>query len=259
MPRSEVGTLKWVSKQIKAKGLQKLRWYCQLCEKQCRDENGFKCHRMSEGHLRQMEVFSGNPRKIMNDYSRQFESAFMQLMKTRYSRTRILANTVYNEVIHDRQHIHMNATIWTTLSDFVKYLEGTKKCKAEYTERGWYIEYIDYERLEREKEENRKKKSKQLQDDKERAKLEMLIINSKNKKEDITLKPTGMLRSNKIDDQDKITFEINSSNNNIAVIQSNSILSDIFNQEYDSSEESSKTIIRSSRKRSNSFPRYLLD
>lgn len=27
---------------LQAKGLQKLRWYCQMCQKQCRDENGFK-------------------------------------------------------------------------------------------------------------------------------------------------------------------------------------------------------------------------
>src|SRR5688500_7207864 len=26
----------------KAKGLQKLKWYCQMCQKQCRDENGYQ-------------------------------------------------------------------------------------------------------------------------------------------------------------------------------------------------------------------------
>lgn len=28
-----------IAKQIKAKGLQKLRWYCEMCKKQCRDDN----------------------------------------------------------------------------------------------------------------------------------------------------------------------------------------------------------------------------
>ena len=37
-------TPKAIANRIKAKGLQKLRWYCQMCEKQCRDENGFKVH-----------------------------------------------------------------------------------------------------------------------------------------------------------------------------------------------------------------------
>ena len=39
-----------IANRIKAKGLTKLRWYCQLCEKACRDENGYKCH--TQVHLR---------------------------------------------------------------------------------------------------------------------------------------------------------------------------------------------------------------
>uniref|UniRef100_A0A453DZZ0 KIN17 C2H2-type zinc finger domain-containing protein n=3 Tax=Aegilops tauschii TaxID=37682 RepID=A0A453DZZ0_AEGTS len=46
--------LKTMANRMKARGLQKLRWYCQMCEKQCRDENGFKCHCSSESHQRQM-------------------------------------------------------------------------------------------------------------------------------------------------------------------------------------------------------------
>ena len=34
-------TPKAIGNRIKAKGLQKLRWYCQMCQKQCRDENGY--------------------------------------------------------------------------------------------------------------------------------------------------------------------------------------------------------------------------
>lgn len=29
-------------------GLGRLKWYCQVCQKQCRDENGFKMHSQSE-------------------------------------------------------------------------------------------------------------------------------------------------------------------------------------------------------------------
>lgn len=35
-------TPKAISNRIKAKGLQKLRWYCQACQKQCRDEVIYK-------------------------------------------------------------------------------------------------------------------------------------------------------------------------------------------------------------------------
>ena len=31
-------TPKAIANRIKSKGMQKLRWYCQMCEKQCRDE-----------------------------------------------------------------------------------------------------------------------------------------------------------------------------------------------------------------------------
>ncbi|KAF8820966.1 Dna/Rna-binding protein KIN17 domain-containing protein [Cardiosporidium cionae] len=151
MPRAEVGTPKWLANKMKAKGLQKLRWYCQMCEKQCRDENGFKCHRMSEGHQRQMQVFCQHPDKFMDEFSSVFEKDFMKLMRTRYCRTRILANTVYNEMISDREHVHMNSTIWVTLSEFIQYLGHSGKCKLDLTPKGWYIEYIDRERIERER------------------------------------------------------------------------------------------------------------
>lgn len=34
----------------------------------------------------------------------------------------MLAKNVYNEYITDRHHVHMNATRWLTLTEFVKYL-----------------------------------------------------------------------------------------------------------------------------------------
>lgn len=48
-----------------SKGLQKLRWYCELCKKQCRDANGMKCHMQSESHLRNMKLFGQNSGKII--------------------------------------------------------------------------------------------------------------------------------------------------------------------------------------------------
>ena len=44
MPKAERGTPKDIANRMKAKGLQKLKFYCQMCQKQCRDANGFKCH-----------------------------------------------------------------------------------------------------------------------------------------------------------------------------------------------------------------------
>lgn len=39
----------------------------------------------------------------------------------------------------------MNSTQWATLTDFVKYLGRTGKCKVDETEKGWFITYIDRE------------------------------------------------------------------------------------------------------------------
>jgi DNA/RNA-binding protein KIN17 len=53
-------SLKEIAKAIKAKGLNKLCYYCQVCEKSCRDANGYKCHLASEAHQRQILVFASN-------------------------------------------------------------------------------------------------------------------------------------------------------------------------------------------------------
>lgn len=67
MPKHGFLTPKAIGNRIKAKGLCKLRWYCEMCVKQCRDENGFKCHQTSEGHLRQMRIFAENPEAVMKE------------------------------------------------------------------------------------------------------------------------------------------------------------------------------------------------
>lgn len=38
MGKADFLSPKAISNRIKSKGLQKLRWYCQMCQKQCRDE-----------------------------------------------------------------------------------------------------------------------------------------------------------------------------------------------------------------------------
>ena len=58
-----------IGNRIKSKGLQKLRWYCQMCGKQCRDENGFKCHLSSDSHKRQMMVFGEAPDRVVEGFS----------------------------------------------------------------------------------------------------------------------------------------------------------------------------------------------
>ena len=73
-----------------------------MCQKQCRDENGFKCHLTSESHKRQMEIFGQNPMRVVEGYSEEFESSFMEHLRRAHPFSRVSANVVYNEYINDK-------------------------------------------------------------------------------------------------------------------------------------------------------------
>ena len=167
--KAEVGTPKWLGNKMKSKGLQKLRWYCQMCQKQCRDENGFKCHTMSESHQRQLLLFADNSRKYLDEFSYDFEKNFLNLLRRQFGTKRVHSNVVYQEYIRDREHTHMNATKWTTLTGFVRYLGRTGKVVADETEKGWFVTYIDRDPETIARQEAVAKKQKLDQDDQERV------------------------------------------------------------------------------------------
>lgn len=168
MGKHEVGTPKYIANKIKAKGLQKLRWYCQMCEKQCRDENGFKCHTMSESHHRQLLLFADNASRYMDQFSKEFSQGYLNLLKRQFGSRRVPANRVYQEYISDRGHVHMNATVWLTLTGFVKWLGRTGQCIVDETEKGWYVTYIDRDPETIAAQERKAKKEKMDKDDEER-------------------------------------------------------------------------------------------
>uniref|UniRef100_A0A182K845 DNA/RNA-binding protein Kin17 WH-like domain-containing protein n=1 Tax=Anopheles christyi TaxID=43041 RepID=A0A182K845_9DIPT len=166
--KAEVGTPKYLANKMKAKGLQKLRWYCQMCEKQCRDENGFKCHTMSESHQRQILLFADNAGRFIDGFSSEFLTGYLQILRRQFGTKRVAANKVYQEYIADRHHLHMNATKWHSLSDFVKYLGRNGHCVADETDKGWYITYIDRDPETLAMQEKMAKKQKMDKDDAER-------------------------------------------------------------------------------------------
>ncbi|KAF5797135.1 putative KIN17-like protein [Helianthus annuus] len=105
---------------------------------------------VSESHQRQMEVFGQNPHRIMDGYSEEFESTFLDHMKRSHRFSRIAATVVYNEYINDRHHVHMNSTKWATLTEFVKYLGKTGKCKERLKNKRAKTDIVDEEKHERE-------------------------------------------------------------------------------------------------------------
>jgi len=128
---------------LQSKGLQKLRFYCQACEKQCRDENGFKCHTMSESHQRQMLLVAANPGRFVHNFSSEFKKEFLGILSRRHGTKRVLANKVYQEYIAFKEHIHMNATKWNSLSEFCKQMGREGILRVDEAERGLYITWVD--------------------------------------------------------------------------------------------------------------------
>ncbi|KRY08979.1 Actin-related protein 2 [Trichinella patagoniensis] len=209
MPKHEPFTPKAISNRIKAKGLQKLRWFCQMCQKQCRDQNGFKCHLTSESHQRQLLLFAESPGRFLGQYSGEFKKGFLDILTRQFGTKRVKANTVYQEYIKDRNHVHMNSTCWFTLTGFVNYLGRTGICKVDQTEKGWFIQYID--RSLEERREKMAKKVKMDMDDEERMR-DIIMKQAERARE--RLKESGELEEEasyselkKSDDQ-KIEFKL---------------------------------------------------
>ena len=140
---AEFGSSKWLANNMMSKGLQRLRWYCQTCERQCRDANAFKQHTLSESHNRKIGVVAENSRKFINDWSEQFKRDFLSLLRTAHGEKKVHANHFYQEYIADKEHVHMNATRWHSLTEFVKYLGREGICRVEEGERGLEIAWID--------------------------------------------------------------------------------------------------------------------
>jgi len=200
-------TPKAIANRIKSKGLQKLRWYCQMCQKQCRDENGFKCHTMSESHQRQLLLFADNPDKFLDGYSQEFEKEFMTLLSRQFGTKRVQANAVYMEYIKDKDHLHMNSTTWHTLTAFVQYLGKEGKCKVDHTEKGWFIQYIDRgpDTIQAEIEKAKKEKMETTDEEKQAKFLERQIKLAKAGKgqEEEETEYTELIRDN---EEEKVAF-----------------------------------------------------
>jgi DNA/RNA-binding protein KIN17 len=98
---------------------------------------------MSESHMRQMKLVGQNADKHIKSFSRQFLNDFINILSHRYGTRRVFANGVYQEYIRDRNHLHMNSTVWHSLTEFCVFLGKEGICKVDETEKGWFIQWID--------------------------------------------------------------------------------------------------------------------
>ncbi|WKY02923.1 hypothetical protein Q1695_016320 [Nippostrongylus brasiliensis] len=208
MGKHERGTPKDIANRIKSKGLQKLRWFCQMCQKQCRDQNGFKCHLTSESHQRQLLLVAENTGSFLRQFSKEFEGNFMQILKTCFGTKRVRANEVYQEYIKDKGHVHMNSTIWHTLTGFVLYLGKSGKCKIDQNEKGWYIQYIDQEEVLRKAEEAKRMKAEKDDEERQQEMINAQVRRALEQQGGEVVEPraTELIRT---DDNEKISLNLN--------------------------------------------------
>ncbi|KAK0635674.1 domain of Kin17 curved DNA-binding protein-domain-containing protein [Bombardia bombarda] len=173
MPKAEFGSAKQIGAQIKARGLNRLRWYCSPCQKSCRDENGYKMHCQSESHTRKVLEVGANFKGVQEDFSKEFLHEFVSLLKTAHGEKQIHINKFYQEVIARRDHTHLNATKWHSLTEFAKYLGKNSICRVEEKDDGIFIAWInDSPEAMKRREEARRK---ELQDKGDEEREQMLL------------------------------------------------------------------------------------
>lgn len=148
----------------------------------------------SEGHLRQMRLFAENPHSIIDSFSKEFEQGYLQTLSHRHGTKRVKANVVYQEYIADKNHVHMNATCWTTLTGFCMHLGRLRlaefiqvnlsikvdafvgregKAVVDETEKGWFIQYIDRDPKMLARKQQAEQRQKYEMDEEERHKREI--------------------------------------------------------------------------------------
>lgn len=115
-----------------------------------------------------MLVVGEDAKRHIADYSAQFQRDFLTLLRTSHGEKKINANHFYQEYIANKEHIHMNASRWNSLSEFVKFLGREGICRVEEGERGLMIGWIDNSPEALQRQEAIRKKERQDRGDEER-------------------------------------------------------------------------------------------
>ena len=97
------------------------KYYCHMCRKQCRDDHGFRCHKTSESHRRNMLRFIEDPERYVEQFSSEFEEEFTKVLEARFPTQWVQASQVYGLSLSSKRQIHLNSTKWESLHQFIDY------------------------------------------------------------------------------------------------------------------------------------------
>jgi len=78
-----------------------------------------------------MDIVSENPNFYINNYSKEFEKDYLDILKRNYRSNWVSANKIYQDYISDKNSTHMNSTRWSTLTGFIKHLESIGKIELQ--------------------------------------------------------------------------------------------------------------------------------
>lgn len=113
---------------------QRQKYHCHMCHKQCRDEHGFRCHKTSASHQRNMLLFIEAPDHYIEQFSAEFEQEFSKVLEARFPTQWVQAGKVYGLSLASRKQIHLNSTKWESLEEFVEYLRVKGEVEVEENE-----------------------------------------------------------------------------------------------------------------------------
>jgi len=115
-----------------------------------------------------MLLIGEDPRKHISDYSNQFQRDFLQLLRTSHGEKSININHFYQEYISNKEHVHMNATRWPSLTEYAKFLGREGICRVEEGEKGLMVAWIDNSPEALRRQDAIRKKERQDRGDEER-------------------------------------------------------------------------------------------
>ena len=85
-----------------------------------------------------------NSNNAINEFSKELQHDFLQLLRTSHGTKSVHINHFYQEYIGNKQHVHLNATKWKSLTELAKYLGREGICRVEeIDEKGIHVAWID--------------------------------------------------------------------------------------------------------------------
>lgn len=178
-----------------------------------------------------MLLIGEDPRKHISDYSNQFQRDFLQLLRTAHGEKKVHVNHFYQEYISNKEHVHMNATRWPSLTEFAKHLGREGICRVEDNEKGLHVSWIDNSPEALRRQDAIRKKERQDKGDEEREQrlireqIEKAELDAEEKARDSEDEEMRILQRNE-GEKIKLNFNVKAKDDNGASITSSNQVDD---------------------------------